>query len=181
MRTYRHFHGALLVGLVALAAGCGTLEYNAAQKATKDGSALRALGLSPEQVRYQGTCLAGVKRGTKYPTVQCIYVQTADQVNFMTYNSEKQAFEPAARFPISEFEKVALGKAINTRQVQLTHQGVTLAFYIAGVEFINSRLTEEIYGSLVAAGIRQVEPKEWYDISVNTPTTTMVIPVYVGR
>ncbi len=63
-------------------------------------------------------------------------------------------------------------------QVQVDVNGEVLAFQLKGAS-LEDRVMEEVYSSLVDAGVATFEPEAWIMLVEPTPTT-VYIPVYIG-
>jgi hypothetical protein len=176
----RNVCAVALLALAALLAGCSSTEYKVAQASAADGSVLRSLSLNPEDVKYQAPCVVAVRRQTRERPLACVYVQTARDMHFLRYNELASKYMPAVSVSIADLTTIALATYGLNRQIQVNRQGEVLGFHIVGSTFVNSALTEEIFGSLKTAGVATREPEKWIELMDPAPMT-ITIPVYVGN
>jgi len=166
--------------LALAAAGCAATEYKVAQAAAADGSILSTLHLGASDVKYQAPCIVAVKRQVGARPLACVYVQTETEMHFLRFNEVESRYVPAVSVALAELTSVALARYGLNRQVQVNRKGEMLAFHIVGSTFVNSSLTEEIFSSLIKAGIAQQEPERWIELADPVPMP-VTIPVYVGH
>jgi hypothetical protein len=163
--------GALLA--LAVLAGCSTDPISAETLKS-------ALKMDESDVLIEAYCniaARDLKTQQDTPPDTCVYVQTADSLNFLQWNLDAAQLEPVFTLPISELTGVSLARYVTNRQVQLHHGDEVIAIQLTGDAFVKAALTEEVYTRLTAAGVPAREPVEWINmVDVRMPVT---IPVYI--
>jgi hypothetical protein len=162
------------LALALLTVGCSTDPI--------DAEGLSRLKLAESDVLIEAYCNVAVRdlrANEDSPPDTCVYVQTADALNFLQWNLDANQLEPVFKLPVAELTGVSLAHYVTNRQVQLHHGDEVIAIQLTGDAFVKAELTEEVYTRLTAAGVPSKDPVEWISlVDVQMPVT---IPVYMGN
>lgn len=173
--------GALIRGLgaVALAAALASCaeHYVRGEAAVAREAVLRALLLDQADVRYQSSCVLTQKRPRGSRFFDCMYVQTATHLHVLSFNRHRKEFEPMFALPIADVARVAFRSNWPNSQMQISYSDQTLALSL----LTNLHATEDVFKTLVAAGVPQGEPGPWIDLQPPRVNPTLTNKIYVER